>query len=177
MRYYDRCKCLRPSRQTMTHMGSTTSAQFRLQGTTSFGRLITTILICTCTRQIQVTRLSLHVCLPSCWQRSIKQLQFESPMHTQAGQCSSSIPKHFNTNTAKPLYAKWDRSYYCRHQFNSNTVFAITVLTLHFKSQCLAKIANTALPNTVFALLFNKNNDLIFWTARFGKEIEPRTNQ
>jgi hypothetical protein len=84
---------------------------------------------------------------------------------------------HRDTNEAKPLYAKWDRSYYCRHQFNSNTVFAITVLTLHFKSQCLAKMANTALPNTVFALLLNKNNDLIFWAARFGKKIEPRTNQ
>ena len=28
-------------------------------------------------------------------------LLFKAPMHTQAGQCSSSTPKHFNTNTAK----------------------------------------------------------------------------
>ena len=40
----------------------------------AFGRLITTISICTCIRQIQATRLSPHVCLPSCWQRSINQI-------------------------------------------------------------------------------------------------------
>jgi hypothetical protein len=41
-------------------------------------------------------------------------------------------------------------------------VFKHAVLTLHLEVQCLAKIANTALPNTVFVLLLNKNNDLIF---------------
>ena len=46
---------------------------------------------------------------------------------------------------------------------NSNTVFAITVLTLHFKTQCLVKMANTAFPNTVFAFKFNFINGLKNW--------------
>ena len=43
---------------------------------------------------------------------------------------------HRDTNAAKTLYAKWEHSSCRRHQFNSNTVFAITVLTLHFRTQC-----------------------------------------
>ncbi|MDB4212526.1 hypothetical protein N9769_09310, partial [Ascidiaceihabitans sp.] len=54
-----------------------------------------------------------------------------------------------------------------------NTLFKHAVLTLHLEMQCLAKIANTALPNTVFALLFNKNNYIEFWKALSATDFEP----
>jgi hypothetical protein len=41
------------------------------------------------------------------------------------------------------------------------------VLTLHFKTQCLVKIANTAFPNTVFAFLLLCINGLIFSQSHF----------
>ena len=222
-----------------------TLAQSHLRAQRAFGRLITTTSICTCAHH--------HA-----GRGVLIRLLVKPQMHTQAGQCSSSTPKHLNTNTAKLLSSKWERltvcslntvfrfsvsnilnpntvfallhinindliftdamllgilhaqrcqytallcvnicwpysqcwpePAYCDGQLLSlfkmqrntntarlpltkwerltvwslNTVFAITVLTLHFKVQCLVKIANTALPNTVFALLFNKNNYLIF---------------
>jgi len=52
-------------------------------------------------------------------------------------------------------------------------VFKHAVLTLHLEVQCLAKIANTALPNTVFALLFNRNNYIEFWKAHSATGFEP----